>query len=152
MTATTGAAASSATATATAAAMTSTAAAAPTGTAAAAATAAARDADSATAHEAEIAGAPQATLIAAGALIEAAVLGSRGTAIGKVAEIMLAGGEGRIAYVVVASGGVLGIGETLHALPWGEFTVDPQSGRLSVAHDALDPATAFDKDHWPTGA
>ena len=99
--------------------------------------------------EAEIAGAAQTTLLGAGALLEAPVHGNAGKAIGKVAEVMFEGGAGRIAYVVVAAGGVLGIGETLHAVSWCDFIVHPDSGRLSLDTVALDPATAFDKDHWP---
>ena len=101
--------------------------------------------------EAEVAGAAQTTLVAAGALIEAAVYGSNGKRLGKVAEIMLEAGKGRIAYIVVACGGVLGVGETLHAVAWPEFTLDPETGRLSLDTTGLDPATAFDKDRWPTG-
>ncbi len=100
--------------------------------------------------EAEVAGA-QTTLIAAGALIDCAVHGRGGGKLGKVAEVMLVAGKGRIAYVVVATGGVLGIGETLYAVDWCDFTVDPQNGRLSLDVEVLD-GPGFDKDHWPVSA
>ncbi len=99
--------------------------------------------------EAEVAGAAQKTLVAVGALIEAPVRNRAGKPIGKVAEIMLEGGKGTIAYAVVACGGVLGIGETLHAVNWCDFTVDPFDGHLTLDLDELDAASAFDKDHWP---
>ncbi len=102
------------------------------------------------AGEAEVAGAQQ-TLIAAGALIECAVHGRAGRKLGKVVEVMLIAGKGKIAYVVVATGGMLGIGETLHAVDWCDFTVDPENGRLSLDTDALD-GPGFDKDHWPVRA
>lgn len=104
--------------------------------------------------EAEVEGAAQATLVAAGALIEAPVHGRGGQKLGKIAEIMLTAGKGSIAYVVVATGGLLGIGEALHAVDWCDFTVDPESGRLSLDVDAADFAgrAGFDKDNWPVSA
>jgi hypothetical protein len=106
------------------------------------------------ADEAEVAGAAQTTLVAAGALLESTVLGSDGKSLGKVAEIMLVAGKGEIAYVVLASGGVLGIGETLHAVTWCDFTIDPADGHLSLAMtaDELAERPGFDKDHWPSNA
>ena len=107
-----------------------------------------------TAGEAEVTDAPQATLIAAGAILEASVSGCDGERIGKVAEIMLAAGKGEIAYIVVARGGVLGIGEVLHAVPWCDVTIDPDDGSLSVNTNGadLDARGGFDKDHWPVSA
>lgn len=102
------------------------------------------------AGEAEVAGA-QETLIAVGALIECTVYGRGGKRLGKVVEVMLVAGKGKIAYVVVATGGVLGIGETLHAVDWCDFHVDPENGRLSLDAEALD-GPGFDKDHWPVTA
>ncbi len=104
--------------------------------------------------EATVAGAAQATLVAAGALIEAPVHGRDGEKLGKIAEIMLAAGKGSIAYVVVATGGMLGIGEALHAVDWCDFTVDPENGRLSLNVGAEEFAgrAGFDKDAWPVSA
>ena len=106
------------------------------------------------ADEAEVVGAAPTTLMAAGALIEAAVFGSDGTKLGKVAEVMITAGTGTIAYVVLAAGGLIGVGERLHAVPWGAITVDPETARLSVAVDraTLDSAPGFDKDGWPADA
>lgn len=102
--------------------------------------------------EAVVAGAAQTTLVAVGALLEAPVYGSDGDKLGKVAEAMLVAGKGEIAYVVLARGGMLGIGETLHAISWCDFTIDPTDGKLSLALSAaeLDARPGFDKDHWPS--
>lgn len=104
--------------------------------------------------EAEVDGAPQSTLIAAGAILETPVRGPDGEKLGKVAEIMLAAGKGEIAYVVLARGGMLGIGEVLHTVAWRDFTIDPDDGslRLAVSGPDLDTRGGFDKDHWPTSA
>lgn len=101
--------------------------------------------------EAEVANAPQTTLVAVGALLEATVHGPSDEKLGKITEVMLAAGKGEIAYVVLARGGVLGVGETLHAVSWCDFTFDPDDGRLSltVSGADLDARGGFDKDHWP---
>ena len=92
--------------------------------------------------------------MAAGALTGGAVRGVDGQKIGCVAEVMLEAGTGQIAYVVLAAGGWLGIGERLFAVPWGAVTVDPENGCLSlgVTKAALDKARGFDKDAWPADA
>lgn len=101
------------------------------------------------AGEAEVVGAQQ-TLIAAGALLERRVDDTAGRRLGKVVEVMLVAGKGEIAYVVVATGGWMGIGERLHAVDWCKFRIDPWSGRLSL--DAALDGPGFDKDHWPVRA
>lgn len=102
-------------------------------------------------EQANVAGAPQATLIAVGAILESPVKGTDGETLGKVADIMLTAGNGAIAYVVLARGGVLGVGETLHALSWCDFTIDPENGALTLPLSGadLDARKGFDKDHWP---
>lgn len=107
-----------------------------------------------TGDEAEVADAPQATLIAAGAILETPVHGRGGEKLGKVAEIMLAAGKGEIAYIVLARGGMLGVGEVLHAVSWRDFIIDPDNGSLSLDLSGadLDARGGFDKDHWPVSA
>jgi len=59
--------------------------------------------------------------------------------------------SGCIAYVVLACGGVYGIGERLFAIPWAAFTFDPERLRLvmNLEKSQLDSAPGFDSDHWP---
>ena len=74
--------------------------------------------------------------------------------LGKIKEIMLDVRSGRIAYAVLSSGGFLGMGDKLFAIPWSALTLDV--GRkcfvLDVDADRLKAAPGFDKDHWPTMA
>lgn len=101
--------------------------------------------------EAEVIGGSQRTLVAASALIEARVDGAGGERIGRIAEVMSEAGDGRIAYVVLAVGGILGWRERLFAVPWASFAIDPDSGRLSLPFDKHDfSGQGFDKDAWPT--
>ena len=75
-----------------------------------------------------------------GGLVGTRVTDPGGGTVGSVVEVMLAAAEGRIVYVVLAVGGVAGIGERLFAVPWSAFVVDPVGGALAVRF----PAAALD--------
>ncbi len=101
--------------------------------------------------DANVAGGSPRTLVAASALIEARVRGIDGRPLGRIAEVMSEAGDGRIAYVVLAAGGWFGWRERLFAVSWASFTIDPDSGRLSLPFDKRAFAGhGFDKDAWPT--
>jgi sporulation protein YlmC with PRC-barrel domain len=74
--------------------------------------------------------------------------------LGEVKEIMLDVPSGRIAYVVMSSGGFLGLGDKLFAIPFGALTLDTEGKRfiLDVAKEKMKNAPGFDKDHWPSMA
>ena len=80
------------------------------------------------------------------------VMNPAGEALGTLAHVMLDVSAGRIAYGVVAYGGVFGIGERLFAVPWELLTVD--DGRkcllLDIPRERFEHAPGFDKDHWPS--
>jgi hypothetical protein len=59
--------------------------------------------------------------------------------------------SGRIAYAVLVRGGVFGLGERLHAIPWEALQLDADERRfvLDMAKDRLDAAPGFDEEHWP---
>jgi hypothetical protein len=67
---------------------------------------------------------------------------------------MLDVGSGRVAYAVLSSGGFLGIGDKLLAIPWHALTLD--TGRkcfvLNMTAERVKNAPGFDKDHWPSMA
>ena len=74
--------------------------------------------------------------------------------LGKIEEIMLDVPSGRIAYAVMSSGGFLGLGEKLFAIPWGALTLDTnrECFVLDARAETFENAPGFDKDHWPTQA
>jgi sporulation protein YlmC with PRC-barrel domain len=76
-----------------------------------------------------------------------------GEGLGTICEVMLAPAEGRIAYLVLSFGGVLGVGEKLFAVPWHAVTVDPADNALVVDMSAerLAELPGFDEEAWPTG-
>ena len=74
--------------------------------------------------------------------------------VGKVKEIMLDLHSGRIAYVVLSSGGFLGMGDKLLAIPWHVLTLDAKQKcfKLSISSEKIKDAPGFDKDSWPSMA
>jgi len=77
-----------------------------------------------------------------------------GDDIGKIKHIMLDVRSGRVAYAVLSSGGLLGIGDKLLAIPWSALTLDTERKGflLSVSSEQIRNAPGFDKDHWPAMA
>lgn len=71
--------------------------------------------------------------------------------LGTVKEIMLDMQTGHIAYMVMASGGVLGIGEKLFAVPFEALSLDTSNHRmtLNIDKERIEQAPGFDKSHWP---
>lgn len=74
--------------------------------------------------------------------------------LGKIQNIMLDMNNGKIRYAVLSSGGFLGMGDHLYAVPWKALKLDKENQRflLDVDLDRLKNAPGFDKDHWPNMA
>lgn len=71
--------------------------------------------------------------------------------LGKIQDLMLDMTEGKIRYAVLASGGFLGMGDRLFAVPWKALKLDQENHRfmLDVDVERLKNAPGFDKDQWP---
>ncbi|MPV59595.1 photosystem reaction center subunit H [Burkholderia sp. HI2761] len=82
------------------------------------------------------------------------VLTMDGDDIGKVTHIMLDVRAGRVAYAVVSSGGLLGIGDKLLAVPWNALVLDAERECFVLPVDTarVREAPGFDKGRWPTMA
>jgi sporulation protein YlmC with PRC-barrel domain len=79
------------------------------------------------------------------------VVNREGDELGRIEHLMIGLPEGRIAYAVLARGGVLGLGERLIAVPWPAFARD-EAARcfvIDISPERLDAAPAFDHDSWP---
>jgi uncharacterized protein YjbJ (UPF0337 family)/sporulation protein YlmC with PRC-barrel domain len=74
--------------------------------------------------------------------------------LGTIQDIMLDINEGKIRYAVLASGGFLGMGDRLFAVPWKALKQDKENHRfvLDVDAERLKKAPGFDKNHWPNMA
>jgi sporulation protein YlmC with PRC-barrel domain len=94
---------------------------------------------------------PGPEVMAASTLDSDKVLSVDGEEIGKVKEIMLDVQSGMVAYAVMSSGGFLGIGDKLLAIPWSALTLDTDRKcfLLPISAERVKHAPGFDKDHWP---
>lgn len=76
---------------------------------------------------------------------------AQGEDLGKITDLVLDFDKGQIAYVVVGSGGVLGVGDTLHAVPWRSLKLNDKMDKfvLNVDKNQWKNAPGFNKDEWP---
>ncbi|MDQ3775759.1 MAG: PRC-barrel domain-containing protein [Pseudomonadota bacterium] len=79
------------------------------------------------------------------------VKNSQGEALGKIHDLVLNFDDGDIAYVVISSGGLLGMGDTLHAVPWKALSLNSQADGfiLNVDQTAWKNAPSFKENDWP---
>ncbi len=97
---------------------------------------------------------PGPQLMSAGTLTGDKVVNTRNDALGKIEEIMLDVPSGRIAYAVMSSGGILGVGNKLFAIPWQALQLDTRNECfvLDIDTEQLENAPGFNQDHWPSMA
>ena len=97
---------------------------------------------------------PGPEIMAADTLEGDSVVNMQGEELGTIQDIMVDVPHGRVAYAVLSTGGVLGIGSKLHAIPWTSLTLDANRKCfiLNVDKNRLENAPGFDKDHWPSMA
>lgn len=94
---------------------------------------------------------PLSLLLSASTLNGNDVYNNREENLGSIKEIMLDAHNGTVCYAVLSSGGFLGIGDKLFAIPWQALRLDTDNKRflLDVDAERLKNAPGFDKDHWP---
>jgi hypothetical protein len=90
-------------------------------------------------------------LMSCDVVVGEAVVNRADETLGELAHFMLDMQSGRIAYVVLARGGVLGLGEKLHAIPWSAVSLDTQRECLvvDINLERMERAPGFDRAHWP---
>lgn len=71
--------------------------------------------------------------------------------LGTIHDIMLDLSSGEIRYAVLSSGGFMGMGDHLFAVPWRALQLDQDNKRfmLDVDADRIKDTPGFDKDNWP---
>lgn len=89
--------------------------------------------------------------MSASTLIGDTVKNRQGEELGKVDEIMVDVETGRVSYVVLSHGGLLGVGDKLFAIPWEALSLSEEEHAfyLDVDKETLKEAPGFDKDDWP---
>lgn len=93
--------------------------------------------------------APSETLFPASRLSTASVTGTGECVLGSAIDAMIGCKSGRVAYLVVAEGGIAGVGETLRRLDWNEVEADGESLRARLRPDAFHSLPKLERDHWP---
>jgi sporulation protein YlmC with PRC-barrel domain len=87
-------------------------------------------------------------------LIGKPVVNNSSEKLGKIEDIVVDAGNGRILYGVLSFGGFLGMGDKLFAIPWESLQLPPDAKDLvlNVSKDRLKTAEGFDKNQWPNFA
>ncbi len=97
--------------------------------------------------------ATQDTTIRLSELTGLEVRNPQGEDLGSIHDIVIDMRTGRVRYAAVASGGFLGLGEKLLAIPFNAFqfrqTEDDKFFVLNVSEERLKESPGFDKDNWP---
>lgn len=94
------------------------------------------------------------TLLSADSISGNEVCNMQDEKLGSIQDIMLDVSEGKIRYAVLSSGGFLGMGDRLFAVPWKAMRLDKENKRfiLDVDVERVKNAPGFDKDEWPNMA
>ena len=87
-------------------------------------------------------------------LVGANIENAAGEKIGDIEDVVIDLDSGKVAYVAMGVGGVLGMGERLFAVPFSEFKLNHDRSNnlvlaLDISKDRLEKAPGFDKNHWP---
>ncbi|WP_380877247.1 photosystem reaction center subunit H [Sphingomonas sp. DBB INV C78] len=81
-----------------------------------------------------------------------AIEGPEGERIGTAAGAMAEADSGRISYVVIRTGGLAGVGETLHAMGWGKLIPTADGFKTTLTLAQLIDLPAIDPADWPARA
>jgi len=88
-------------------------------------------------------------------VIGARVDDAKGDRLGKIEDVVVDSGTGRVIYAVLSFGGILGIGDRLFAIPLQSISLPRGNGHATIAgitKDRLRDAPGFDKAAWPNMA
>jgi hypothetical protein len=101
-------------------------------------------------HAAEASGRrPGENLFPLSLTAKAPVVGRAGEPLGHCVDALAGCSSGRIAYLVVAEGGVGGVGERLRRLDWAHAAVDNDEVRTPLDAAAFERLEPIEKDRWP---
>ncbi|QDU09812.1 PRC-barrel domain-containing protein [Gimesia aquarii] len=97
--------------------------------------------------------------IRASKLLGMNILNSKGKNVGEINDILLNATTGKVNYVAVTYGGLLGVGSKMFAIPYKAFQYrqNPNDKNeyalmLNVTQKQLEGAKGFDDQHWPNFA
>lgn len=84
-------------------------------------------------------------------VLEMGVRNAQGQELGDISEIVVDPVTAQVKYLVLTTGETLGLGGTLHAVPWQAFSPGGQADTLvlNISREMLTKTVGFDDDHWP---
>lgn len=93
----------------------------------------------------------EARIVKASDIMGYSIKNAQGQEIGKIEDIVLNPQDGRVEYVAMSTGGFLGMGDKLFAIPWDALRPLPQQEAFSldVSTEQIEKAQGFDKENWP---
>lgn len=80
-----------------------------------------------------------------------AVFGLEGEKLGTIDHFMVGKRDGRVRYAVMSFGGLFGLGENYHPLPWDQLTYDEDKGgyRVGIDKARLKDSPSYRRDQEP---
>jgi hypothetical protein len=95
-----------------------------------------------------------AAVISAAKVTGTAVFNTEGEQLGEIHDVMLDKRSGKIAYAVLSFGGLLGIGQRYHPLPWAILKYDTRQGGyvVGIPIDQLKDAPTYAASETPAWA
>ena len=95
-----------------------------------------------------------AAVISAAKVTGTAVFNTEGEQLGEIHDVMLDKRSGKIAYAVLSFGGLLGIGQQYHPLPWAILKYDTRQGGyvVGITIDQLKGAPTYAASETPAWA
>jgi len=84
-------------------------------------------------------------------IIGSGVINLEGERIGTIDDLVIDIDTGNLVYAAIKSGGFMGFGEKLFAVPWQSLTAVPADGIfiLDQSKAKLEKASSFDANNWP---
>ncbi len=89
------------------------------------------------------------TLFPVSMMTKAAVLSAEGKRMGHCVDAMAGCSSGRLSYLVVAEGGVAGVGETLRRLPWDLCSMKDEEVSTHMPLSKFCSLEPLEPGHWP---
>ncbi|MBL0744307.1 PRC-barrel domain-containing protein [Chryseolinea lacunae] len=90
-------------------------------------------------------------ILTASSIMKDTIEDPQGEKLGDIKDVMLNVETGAIEYIVLESGGFLGLGQKLFAIPYRALRLNTSEHAfvLDLDKEILKEAPGFDKDHWP---
>ena len=93
--------------------------------------------------------AAEETLFPISLLSSASVRAGGGKELGHCVDAMASCQSGRLQYIVVSTGGVAGVGETLRRIDWEQARVDGEVVHTDMSPVAFEQLQELSRDQWP---